>query len=262
MKKVQLKQIIDSSRRPMPLLIAHRGARREAPENTIPAFERAIELGADGIEFDVVLTKDRVPLVTHNDDLSILTHFDGFAHRTPFSMIRGLDFGSHFRPSFSNITVPTLTEVLELIQPHEISIICELKGQPGMDFHIAELVGGMISDFRFRKKVVVSSSDLKILYHLKRLYPGLPRAIIIKNRPYFSFFRASLFAKLLGVSELHPCLPVLGPSFMKRAKRNGLWVSCWTVNEPADMDRCLSMGVEGIITDDIALAKAHVGSKY
>ena len=261
MKKVQLKQVIDSTQRRVPLLIAHRGARREAPENTIPAFERAIELGADGIEFDVVLTKDRVPLVTHNDDLSILTHFDGFAHKTPFSMIRSIDFGSHFRPSFSNVTVPTLTEVLELLQPYEMSIICELKSQPGMASHIAELVGGIVSDFRFRKSITVSSSSLQILYHLKRLYPNIPRAIIIKNRRDFPFLRAGLFAKLLGVSEIHPSLPITTTRMVQKAHRNGWWVHTWTVNEPWEIDQCMSLGVEGIITDDIAMAKTHVQSR-
>lgn len=262
MKKVLLKQVIDSSMRPRPLLIAHRGAKREAPENTIPAFERAIGLGADGIEFDVVLTKDRVPLVTHNDDLSILTHFDGFAHQTPFSMIKSLDFGSHFRPSFANVTVPTLTEVLELLQPHELSILCELKSQPGMAFHIAELVGGIVSDFRFRKSITLSCSHPKILYYLKRLYPNIPRALIIKKKRAFSFLRAGLFAKFLEVSELHPSLPVAGKRFVGKAHKNGWWVYTWTINEPEEIDHCISLGVEGIITDDIAMAKSHVQSKY
>lgn len=261
MKKVQLKQIIDSSQRHVPLLIAHRGARREAPENTIPAFERAIELGADGIEFDVVLTKDRVPLVTHNNDLSILTHFDGFAHETPFSTIKSLDFGSHFRPSFSNVTAPTLTEVLELLQPHEMSIICELKSQPGMAFHIAELVGGIVSDFRFRKSITLSSSNLKILYYLKNLYPNLPRAIIIKKRSDFFFLRAGIFAKFLEVSEIHPCLPMTSAGLVRKAHRNGWWVYTWTVNDPRGIDQCIVLGIEGVITDDIAMAKTHVQSR-
>ncbi len=261
MEKVKLRQVIDSNLRARPLLIAHRGAKREAPENTIPAFERAIELGADGIEFDVVLTKDRVPLVTHNDDLSILTHFDGFAHQTPFSMIKSLDFGSHFRPSFSNVTVPTLTEVLELLQPHELSILCELKSQPGMAYHIAELAGGIVSDFRFRRSITLSSSNPKILYYLKRLYPNLSRALIVKKRRAFSFLRAAVFAKFLKVSEIHPSFPLLGRHLISRARRNGWWVYTWTINSPDEIDRCLSFGVEGIITDDIAMAKTHIASK-
>lgn len=261
MQKVELRQIIDSSKRRVPLLIAHRGAKREAPENTMPAFERAIEQGADGIEFDVVLTKDRVPLVTHNDDLSMLTHFDGFAHNTPFSTIKPLDFGSHFRPSFSNVNVPTLTEVLELLQPHELTVLCELKIQPGMARHIAELAGGIVSDFHFRKGITISSSSPAILYHLKRLYPKIPRAFIIKDRRPFPFLRGRVFAKFLGVSEVHPAFSMLRRGIVDRAHGNNWWVHTWTVNEPEDIDRCIELGVEGIITDDIAMAKKHIRSK-
>lgn len=262
MQKVKLKQVIDAKRHQIPLLIAHRGAKREAPENTMPAFERAIEQGADGIEFDVVLTKDRVPLVTHNNDLSVLTHFDGFAHRTPFSTIKSLDFGSHFRPSFANVTAPTLTEVLELLQPHELAVLCELKAQPGMAHHIAELAGGIVSDFHFRKSITISSSSPAILYHLKRLYPKIPRALIIKDRRPFPFLRGRLFAKFLSVSEVHPVLSILRKGTVDIAHRNNWWVHTWTVNAPEEIDRCIELGVEGIITDDIAMARSHIRSKY
>lgn len=233
-----------------PLLIAHRGARREAPENTIPAFERALELGADGIEFDVVLTKDRVPLVTHNNDLSILTHFDGFVHETPFSAIKSLDFGSHFRSAFSDTTAPTLTEVLELLQPHNISIICEIKSQPGMAFHSAELVSGIISDFRFRQPIIISSFDMRVLYYLKKLAPDIQRALIIK-KGVFSFLRYGFFAKLLGVSEIHVGSLVLSSLVIENAHQAGKRVAAWTINTKEETERCIELGVDSIITDDI-----------
>jgi len=260
MEKIHLKQVIDTGKRPMPLIIAHRGARREAPENTIPAFERAIEIGADGIEFDVLLTKDRVPIITHNNDLSKLTHFEGLVHKTPFSTIKSLDFGSHFRTSFANVIAPTLTEVLELLQPHDISIICELKSQPKMEFHIAQLVGGIASDFRLRRPIVLSSYSPVILYHLKSLYPKLPRALIMLRRA-FSFFQLNLFAKYLEVSQIHPSFNALQPRLMKYARKKGWRVDAWTINEPREIDRCLALGVEGIITDDIARTRGYIQLK-
>ena len=260
MQKIQLKQVIDTGKKPTPLLFAHRGARREAPENTIPAFERAIEIGADGVEFDVLLTKDRVPIITHNNDLSVLTHFDGLVHETPFSTIKSLDFGSHYRTSFSNITAPTLTEVLELLQPHDISIICELKSQPGMASSVAELVGGIISDFHFRNSVVLSSFDVKILYYLKKLFPNIPRALTIKRRA-FPFFPWRIFATLLDVNEIHASFPMITPSFMAKVRQHDWRLDVWTVNETSEIDRCISLGVEGIITDDVARAKRYLELK-
>ncbi|MFH1873670.1 MAG: glycerophosphodiester phosphodiesterase [Pseudomonadota bacterium] len=242
-----------------PKLIAHRGAKREAPENTIPAFRRALELGCDGIEFDVVLTKDRVPIVTHDNDLSILTPNEGFVHKTTFSIIKSLDFGSHFRLSFSHITVPTLTEVFELLQPHDISIICEIKPQPGLAFHVAQLVGGIVSDFRFRQPITISSRSPKILYHLKKLTPNLRRAIIVRNKP-FSFLRSNIYDKYLDVAEYHVYYPLLKKSRVKKLQEQGKKVSAWTVNKEEDFKRCIELEVDSIITDDIGFAKKYLNS--
>jgi glycerophosphoryl diester phosphodiesterase len=260
MEKVELKTVIDSSKKKRPLIFAHRGACREAPENTIPAFERALELGCDGIEFDVLLTRDKVPLVTHNDDLSILTHFEGMVHDTPFSIIKSLDFGSHFRLSYSNVTAPTLTEVLELLWPRDIYIICEIKGQPGMAFHSARLISGIISDFKFRHPIILSSKESMILYHLKRLAPGMERALIVQNGA-FSFLKTTVFAKFFDVSEIHANLRVLNPYLVKNMHSNGRKVGAWTINKNKDIDYCLSCGVDSIITDDVAMAKSYLDSK-
>lgn len=260
MKKTHLKTVVTSNGSKKPLLIAHRGARREAPENTIPAFERAIELGCDGVEFDVVLTKDRVPLVTHNNDLSILTHHEGMVHETPFSTIKSLDFGSHFRPSFSKIKVPTLTEVLELLQPYNLHIICEIKSQPGMDFHAAQLVGGIISDFKFRRPINVSSADLMILYHLKRLSPHIERSVIIRKNS-FSFLKSDVFAKFLNISEVHASLKVATLRLVERMHQKSRKVSVWTVNKPQEIDRLVAWGVDSIITDDIGMARSYLDLK-
>lgn len=232
-----------------PKIIAHRGARREAPENTIPAFERALAYGCDGIEFDVLLTKDNVPVVTHNDDLSILTHFDGFAHSTPFSIIKSLDFGSHFRLSCSDIRIPTLTEVFELLLPHDIKIICEIKAQPGIRFNSVELISGIASDFRFRQPLTISSSDLRVLHNLEMIAPGINRALIIRKRD-FSFLRAYFFAKFLKVKEIHAEVSVLNSSLMGKARREGWGISSWTVNTLEDLKRSTEFGVDSIITDD------------
>lgn len=261
MEKVELKTVIDSSKRKRPLVIAHRGASREAPENTIPAFKRALELGCDGIEFDVVLTKDRVPLITHNNDLSILTHFEGMVHDTPFSTVKSLDFGSHFRLSHSNVTAPTLTEVLELLWPRDVHVFCEIKGQPGMAFHSARLVSGIISDFKFRYPVVLSSSDRMVLYHLKKLAPHLERALIVKNGA-FSFLKTKLFAKFFGVSGVHVNFRALNQYLVRSVHSSGRTVSAWTINKHKEIDYCVSLGVDSIITDDVAMAKSYLDRTF
>lgn len=240
----------------MPIIIAHRGARREAPENTIPAFERALELGADGIEFDVLLTKDKVPVVTHNDVLSILTDRKGFIRDTTFEALNDIDFGRHFSAQTAGIKIPTLNEVIETIRGHNVLTIAEIKAQPGLHATAVNIVGAAISAAKMRGPVLISSSSKRIVWELKRRYPNISRAIIIRNRD-FSFLRANFFAKVAGVSAIHPCLGQISAEMVSRAHKKSLRIDAWTVNTAEDFERCLAFGVDGIITDDVAFAKKY-----
>jgi len=245
------------AKRGMPLIVAHRGARREAPENTLPAIERAVELRADGVEFDVLLTQDKVPIVTHNDDLSVLTHHRGYAHSTPFATIRSLDVGSHFNASFSGVTMPTLAEALELLEHRDMLTIVEIKPQPSMAISAAELIGGIVADFRMKGRIVLSSSSLRVLYALKRRHPELTRAFIAR-RAFLSFAGSTILNRPLGISELHCSLTSLSPESVSRVQRRGGGVLAWTANTPDEMDHCIALNVDGIITDDTAFARRHL----
>ncbi|PIU55429.1 MAG: hypothetical protein COS89_07445, partial [Deltaproteobacteria bacterium CG07_land_8_20_14_0_80_38_7] len=183
-----------------PNLIAHRGACKEAPENTLDAFKKAIEIGASGVEFDILLTSDHELVLTHNNDLSILTNHEGFVHSTPYSIIKTLDFGIHFSPDFKNTRAPTLTEALTLLIPHNMQIICEIKSQPKMAYFSAKNVGEVISDFGFGNRIIISSTDPLVTFHLKRMFPKIKRAVILKKSG-FPFFSFNIFDKYSDVSE-------------------------------------------------------------
>lgn len=234
---------------PMPMLIAHRGASREAPENTIPAIRRAIELGADGIELDCLLTSDNVPVVTHNDDLSILTDYRGYVHATPFAVVNSLDVRGH-------VTIPKLTDVLNVIKDHNVLTIVEIKAQPGLATQSARLIGGIIKELKMRGPVTISSSSIRIIREVRRLGLKIPHALIIRQR-VLAFIARGFFAKVMGLSEIHPCLEVTTTQLVDLWHRLGLKVSVWTANTPQEFDRCIALGVDGIITDDVALARNY-----
>lgn len=258
MQRSEIPSLVDvSAPRRRPLIIAHRGARREFPENTLPALQRALDLGANGVEFDVLLTSDRVPIITHNDDLSILTHYHGYAHATPFDTVRALDVGSHFSAASAGATMPTLAEALELLARYDVTTVVEIKGQPGFKVMAARLVGGMIADIRLRGRVVISSSCPRILHELRRSHPRSTRALILKRRP-FPFFTTAFFAKFAGLSAMHPSIRTLTPKLVKRLRALGCELFAWTANEAAEINRCLELGVDGIITDDVAFTRRHV----
>src|SRR4030095_11421525 len=96
-----------------PRVIAHRGASREAPENTLPAFERAKKIGADGVELDVLPAKDGSLVVTHNEQLAPLTGVKGRVAQFSLRELKALDFGSHFSSKFKGEKIPTLEEVFD-----------------------------------------------------------------------------------------------------------------------------------------------------
>jgi glycerophosphoryl diester phosphodiesterase len=246
-----------STHRKRPRIIAHRGARREAPENTLAAFQRALDHGADGIEFDCLLTADRVPVVAHDDDLSRLTPVRGFIHKTPFNAIRTLDMGSHFSTACAGMTMPTLVEALELISRYDVLTNIEIKPQPGMIGNAARLIGGIASDIRMRGPVLLSSFSWRILHLSARHHPKVPRALFV-TWPPTPFFPISWLAAIEGVVAIHPSKAALRPRAVGKMKAGGYEVNAWTINEPDDIDLCLALEVDGIMTDDVPFVRRHL----
>lgn len=235
-----------------PILIAHRGARREAPENTIPAFKRALEMGADGIEFDVLLTANRVPIVTHNDDLGVLTGFHGKAQSTLYQTIKSLDAGSHFNPSFAGTTIPLLEEVLDLIKDYWIIVIIEIKAQSDFLAEAPKIVGDIVNTTPMKGDLMISSFSPRIIGSLRRHHPRIKRAFTFRGKA-FSFFQSAFFARFEGLYAIHPSFQVLTQGLVESAHEGGRQVQTWTVNNTVDFDKCIALGVDGVITDDIAL---------
>ena len=139
-----------------PAIFAHRGARRVAPENTLPAFERALAMGVDGIEFDVHVTSDDRLVVIHDFTVEKTTNGEGAVAAMCEAEVRGLDAGSHFSPHFAGVQVPLLEEVLELVG-NRCRLNLEIKS---MDPYANDASAGVAAIIRQRKlydQVLVSS---------------------------------------------------------------------------------------------------------
>ncbi len=224
-------------------IFAHRGAPREAPENTLLAFKTALELGVDGIECDILLTKDKIPVVTHNDDLSILTNQKGHIHDLPFSSISHLDLGK-------GQTIPTLTEVLELAKPYpNCKMLLELKHQPGLARDTTLLVGGLAAELLPPEQFIFSSFSLPYLHWMKKQHPKFSRAWIVA-RPLFTLVPFSVFDTLLPIQALHLRLDIISSPLVEKARREGWEVATWVVNHREQLQKAQACGVDGIFTDD------------
>lgn len=216
--------------------IAHRGAKGQVSENTLASFERALELGCDGIELDVHLSADGELIVFHDQTLERLTGASGNIEDLTLSEIRELLVdGIH--------PIPTLREALDLIDGRCLLNI-ELKTaqttDPVMDLISESVKSGVpISSF------LVSSFDWPSLQYLREQLPELPIGVLTHT----DLDLAVAFAQTIQAETLHPYYHLLNQDTTRFIQSLGLKVYTWTVNEPEDLDKMKAFGVDGIITD-------------
>ena len=239
-----------------PLIIAHRGARKLAPENTIAAFKKAIKIGFDGVEMDVVLTKDKVPVVFHGNELSHYTHSSGLMHETTSHEVSEIDAGSMFSPQFKGEKIPRLDEVLNLLAPTNMHINIELKGQPRGHKGIEKIAGEVISKYHLGDRVLISSFSPWILKRFSKIYPDIKTALLIGPHPFF-FLKTLLSANMLKVKAINPIFQYTSEALMVFADSQGWKVFVWTINTRQEYMRALELGVDGIITDEPDLLRIH-----
>lgn len=231
-----------------PLIIAHRGASAHAPENTMAAFDLAIQQGADGIEFDVWKCGSGEVVVTHNRQTKELSGSEGDIHRMTLKALRKLDFGAHKDPRFRGERIPTLAEVLDRAKDLKV-INIEIKGMDvrsrGIELDIAEL----ILKFKLLRRAVISSFNPTILLRLQALNPALRLGLLLFNRSPLPM-RHGWSANFLKPYSIHPSFGLLQEKKVQRAHTRNQKVIVWTINDFQQLEACIGLGVDGIITDD------------
>lgn len=232
-----------------PLLIAHRGARKVAPENTMAGFKRAIKMGFDGVEMDIVLTRDKVPVVFHGDDLSHSTRETGFIHKTLVRDIDKIDAGGLFDKSFEGERIPHLDEVLDLLKGTNILINLELKSQPRGHKGIEEIVAEMIYYHQVQDNVLISSFSPFILSRFSRISPKIPTALLVGPHPFF-FLKTLLSANMLKISAINPFFQYTSQTLINFAHIRKWRVFAWTIHTRQEYKRAVELGVDGVITDE------------
>ncbi len=166
-----------------PLVIGHRGASAYAPENTLAAFNRAFEMGADGIELDVVLSKDGVPIVIHDDTLDRTTNGSGSVGAMDCAAISQLDAGAWFDRQFSGERVPTLEQVLCQLTRGLINVEIKYTAVRLDNDRLEQAVASVIEQTHSQARVLVSSFHPLALYRLSRRHPQLQRGLLYRSTP-------------------------------------------------------------------------------
>jgi glycerophosphoryl diester phosphodiesterase len=234
------------------LNFAHRGASHDAPENTLAAFRLAREMGADGVELDVQASKDGEAVVIHNFTVNATTDGQGAVKDKTLAELKELDAGAWFdavptKLAFAGQRIPTLQEVIIEVG-HQLLLNIELKTKVFGDSGLIAEVVRLIEDHNLVHRAIVSSFNPLALRRVKGLNSHISTGLI-----YFFDLPAHLIQALLvflaDPDALHPEKHLVTQEYMSWAKEKGYRVNAWTVDEPAEMRRLISLGVDGIITN-------------
>lgn len=235
-------------------IIAHRGANKKAPQNTLPAFRTAVAEGADGFETDVHLTRDGVPVICHNYTVDATSDGRGRIGDYTLEELRLMDFGSYFSGNFAGTPLPTLAEFLQVAKDANLEVVnIELKSPPDRNYGIVDATLSLCADFGLLDRILVSSFDPRVLKRVKELDPRCKTGFLYPtNRPNVClpvFFNPFPYAQAVKADYLHPAYLFVNRALVRLAHKAGLGVNVWTVDDARTTRFLMACGVDGLITD-------------
>jgi len=237
---------------PQPVIFGHRGASAWAPENTLAAFRLAVEHGAPAIELDVKLTADRQVVVLHDQSVDRTTDGHGDLRQFTLAQLRELDAGSFFSAQFQGEKIPALAEVFEAVGK-QVYINVELTNYASTGDHLTDLVAELVRQSGMQGRVMFSSFHPANLLSIKRLVPEAPVGLLtLEGRA--GWLGRGLYGRWITPTIIHPYFQDVNEHFMRRQNRLHRRVHVWTVDDPKELLRLVSMGVVGIFTNDPRLA--------
>lgn len=229
---------------PMTLLFGHRGARGLAPENTLPSFRLAKEIGVDGVELDVHLSKDNAVVVMHDDTVNRTTNGKGRIRDMTLEEIKALDAGSWFGEKWRGTKVPTLEEVFNELgrdMLYKVEIKHSYRVYPGIEERVLEAVERK----GLRDRVQIISFDFDSLERVRQLDRDIKIGLIIEGKPRWFLD----IARRLEASFIHAYLGLIDEDDQRICRSSGIGLGVWTVNERQDIERFCRMGVDDITSD-------------
>lgn len=254
----------------LPLIIGHRGASRYAPENTLAAFRAAAEAGAAGVEFDVRLAKDGVPVVIHDETLVRTGLRDDKVADLTSMQLAAIDVGSWFnrkhpkraRAEFSQETVPTLNQTLSLVGSFKGPIYVELKVDEGDPSELVRAVCDVIRGSPLLPQIIVKSFRLAAIPEVRCQLPTVSTAALFAPR-IMNFLRRRkhivTIAREFGADQISLHRSMVTRRLVDRAIEANLAVTVWTADDPIWLKRCRKLGIGALITNDPGCLIAETG---
>ena len=247
-----------------PLIIGHRGAAAVAPENTLASFEQAMHDGADGIEFDVRLSSDGVPVVIHDATLTRTASVKSQVAKLSAAELALIDVGSWFtrqhggaNTDYSHEKLPNLEQVLRLFNQRTALLYVEMKSESG-DLALAKAVVQTIQDQSMHGKVIVASFDMSLIREVKLINKSIRTAALFEpkiSRPFDLVRKKKLIHIALtnGADEIALHYRLVSSRIVEKARQSQMQLVIWTVDNPQWIDRARMLGVKALITNNPAL---------
>jgi glycerophosphoryl diester phosphodiesterase len=246
-----------------PLIIAHRGASAIAPENTLAAFRRAIEDGAEGIEFDVRLTKDDVPIIFHDEDLHRIGRREGKVSDYTCAELQKTDIGTWFNlknphkadEKFSAERIPTFVELLEFLQGYKGVLYVEMKCGENDFAELVEAVCKIIVGSEVLPQIKLKSFELSAIKLAKEKFPAITTVALFEPKLRTILrgkFRLLEIAEANLVDEISLHYSLATQKMVEKARAKNFPVTIWTADNPVWVKRAMDLGLNAIITNNPA----------
>ncbi len=234
---------------PYPFWIAHRGAGKLAPENTLAAFRTGAAHGFRAYECDVKLSADGVPFLLHDDTLDRTTSGTGTAGALPWHALSQLDAGAWHSRTFAGEPPATLAAIAAFVRAQGHLLNVEIKPTPGLERATGEAVGRAVPALwpGAGTPPLLSSFKPDALDGARATAPQLPRALLV-DEAWNGWFDA---ARALGCVAVVANFRLVDTAWVQRLHQAGLRAMCYTVNDMEDAKRLIACGVDGLITDAV-----------
>ncbi len=239
-----------------PMVIAHRGGKMWAPENTMAAFSRSLKAGVPAIELDIHRCKSGELVVIHDETIDRTTDGSGLVKDFSYKGLQKFSAGSWYSKKFKAEKVPLLSQVLELVDG-KAHIFIEVKNAPIEYPGIEDDLAALLKKYKHQMRVTVISFDHEFLARFHNKFPGIKVAFL----DVAIVSDIASYAKKIGATAWNPGFGEIRKDAVDRAHEAGLRVNPWTVNGKKSWRQAVSMGVDGIITDDPRGLKQFLAGK-
>lgn len=239
-------------------VFAHRGFSGRYPQNTMLAFQKALESGCDGIELDVQLTKDGEVVIIHDEYLDDLTDFTGNVRDYTLGELKSCNAGGKWQEAYGFQPIPTFEEYCEWASGNSLITNVEIKSSVYYYEELEKKTMELIERFGLKERIIISSFNHLSALSCKNFMPDMKTGALVENG---GIANAGYYCKKFGFECYHPGVEGLTKEEVELCHKNGIEVNVWTINNMDDLENLYEWGCDGVITNYPDVCKSWLKAK-